>query len=97
MRRYNLTMKKKYQIKTKYGVFEALIWLDKREKVYFVSVPAFPGVLTEAQSLAEGKKYAGEVIELQCLAAFDEGKIIVDDTKQAHGKLVRSGALSVVA
>jgi len=90
-------MKRKYQIKTKYGVFEALIWLDKREKVYFVSVPAFPGVLTEARSLAEAKKYASEVIELQCLAAFDDKKIVVDDRQHAHGKAIRSGAFSLMA
>lgn len=90
-------MKKKYQIKTKYGVFDALIWLGKREGVFFVSIPAFPGVLTEARSLAEAKKYASEVIELQCLAAFEERNIVVDDRKQAHGKVVRSGIFSVAA
>ncbi len=90
-------MRKRYPIKTKYGEFQAVIWLDKTEEVYFVSVPAFPDVLTEARTLAEAKRYAVEVIELQSLAALEQGKIIVDDTKRIHGKLVRSGALSVVA
>ncbi len=58
-------MKKNYPIKTRYGVFQALIWFDKREEVYYISIPAFPGVLTEARTLAEAKKYAMEVIELQ--------------------------------
>lgn len=86
-----------YIIKTKYGTFESVVWFGKRERVYFVSVPAFPRVLTEARSLAEAKKYASEVIELQCLAAFDEKKIVVDDRMNAHGKAVRSGAFSLVA
>lgn len=90
-------MKIKYPIKTKYGAFQAMIWNDKKERVYFVSIPAFPGVLTEARNLAEAKRYASEVIELQCLAALEEGKIVVDDTKRVRGKFVRSGAFSVVA
>ena len=90
-------MKIKYSIKTRYGEFQAMIWHDKKEKVYFVSIPAFPGVLTEARTLSEAKKYAAEVIELQCLAALEEGKIVVDDTKRVRGKFVRSGAFSVVA
>ena len=95
--RYNGFMKKKYLIKTAYGDFYALIWFDKRDKVYFVSIPTFPGVLTEARSLAEAKKYASEVVELQCLSALDEKKIIVDDTKRVHGKFARSGTFSIVA
>ncbi len=89
-------MKKKYLIKTRYGDFYALIWFSARDKVYFVSIPAFPSILTEGLSLREAKKYAGEVIELQCLAALDERKIIVDDTKRVHGKFARSGTFSVV-
>lgn len=90
-------MKQKYLIKTKYGDFYALVWFSKREKVHFVSIPAFPGILTEARSLTEAKKYAGEVIELQCLAALDEKKIIVDDTRRVYGRLVHAGAFSVTA
>lgn len=68
-------MKKKYLIKTKYGEYYTLIWYGSRERVYFVSVPAFPGVLTEARTLSEAKKYAAEVIELQYLATIDQGKL----------------------
>ena len=90
-------MKKKYLIKTTYGDFYALIWLDKREKIYFISAPAFPGVLTEARTLTEAKKYAEEVITLECLSALDDKKIIVDDTRRVHGKFARSGTFSVNA
>jgi len=89
-------MKKKYLIKTKYGEFYALIWFGLKEKVYFVSIPAFPGVLTEARTIAEAKKYAADVIELQTLAAIDEGKLVVDDTRRIHGKRVLSGAFKVL-
>lgn len=88
-------MKKKYLIKTAYGDFYALIWLDKRGKVYFVSIPAFSGILTEASSLTEAKKYAAEIITLQCRAATDEKKIVVDDTKRVYGRVARSGAFSI--
>jgi predicted RNase H-like HicB family nuclease len=94
---YNENMKIKYPIKTKYGEFQAMIWRDKKERVYFVSIPAFPGVLTEARTLAEAKKYAREVIELQSLEALDGGKILVDDTMRVYGKAVRAGAFSVTA
>ena len=90
-------MKRKYLIATKYGRFNALIWFGKRNKVYFISIPAFPGVLTEARSLSESKKYAKEVIELQCIAALDRKKILVDDTKQIYGRFARSGVFSIVA
>lgn len=89
--------KEKYLIKTKYGEYYVLIWFDVREKVYFVSIPAFPGVLTEAHSIAEAKKYAADVIELQCLAAIDEGKFVVDDARRIYGKRIHSGALEIFA
>lgn len=89
--------KAKYLIKTKYGEYYVLIWFGVREKVYFVSIPAFPGVLTEARSIAEAKRYAADVIELQCLAAIDEGKLVVDDARRIYGKRVHSGALEIFA
>lgn len=89
--------KEKYLIKTKYGEYYALIWFGVKEKVYFVSVPAFPNVLTEARSIAEAKKYAADVIELQCLAAVDEGKLVIDDTRRIYGKRIYSGALKIFA
>jgi predicted RNase H-like HicB family nuclease len=85
----------KYLIETRYGSFYATIAYSARDKVHFVSIPAFPGVLTEARSLTEAKKFAKEVIELQCLAALDDGKMVVDDTRQVHGRFVRAGVLAV--
>jgi len=82
-------------IETRYGSFYAVIAYSTRDKVYFVSIPAFLGVMTEAHSLAEAKKFAKEVIELQCLAALDDGKIVIDDTRQVHGRFVRAGALAI--
>ncbi len=89
--------KEKYLIKTKYGEYYAIIWFGIREKVYFISIPAFPGVLTEARSIAEAKRYAADVIELQCLAVIDEGKLVVDDTRKIYGKQVSPGALKIFA
>ena len=90
-------MKKMIPTKTKYGEFRAAVEYSKRDGVYFVSAPAFPGVLTEARTLAEAKRYAREVIELQCMAAFDEGKVVIDDTNHVYGSrsLVRSGVAIV--
>jgi len=82
-------------IETRYGSFYAVIAYSARDKVYFVSIPAFPGVMTEARSLPEAKKFAKEVIELQCLAALDEKKIVIDDTRHVHGHFARAGALAV--
>ncbi len=84
-------------IETRYGSYYATIVYSKRDKVYFISIPAFPGILTEALSLSEANKFAKEVIELQCLAALEEGKIIIDDTRLAHGRLVRSGVLALAS
>lgn len=84
-------------IETRYGSFFMVVKFSARDKVYFISLPAFPGVTTEARSTQEAKKFAKEVIELQCMAALDDGKIIIDDTRRVHGRYVRSGALALVA
>ena len=84
-------------VETRYGSFYATVVYNAREKVYFVSVQAFPGIITEARSRAEAKKFAKEIIELQCLAALDDGKIVIDDTRRVHGRFVRSGALALAA
>ena len=89
-------MKKKHLIKTKYGDFFSLIWYGAREKVYFVEIPAFPGVLTEARTMTEAKKYAAEVIELQVLAAMDDGKMVVDNAKKVYGRKIFAGAFKVL-
>lgn len=88
-------MKSKHLIETRYGSFYATIAYSARDKVYFVSISAFPGVLTEARSLSEARKFAKEVIELQCLAALDDEKIVIDDTRQVYGRFVRAGAVAV--
>lgn len=92
-------MKEKFLVKTKYGGFYATAEYSKREKLYYISAPAFPGVLTSAWSMVQVKRYASEIIELQCLAAFDEGKVVIDDTNHIYGtrKLVRPGVAVVVA
>ena len=82
-------------MKTKYGVVDAHIWLDKRDHKYFVTIPAFPGVMTEARSLAEAKKYAGEILALECLEAIEQGKLVVDNTRRVYGTSVRPGAVSI--
>ena len=89
--------KMKYLIKTKYGEYYALVWFGIREKVYFVSIPAFPDILTEARSITEAKKYAADVIELQCLAAVEEGKLVIDDTRRIYGKRIYPGTLKIFA
>lgn len=87
----------KYLIETKYGSFYARIVQNKRDGVFAVSIPAFPDVATEGRNLAEAKKYAKEVIELQCLAALDDKKLVIDDLHHAYGTYARSGTLTVVA
>ena len=84
-------------IETKYGSFYAKITYSSRDRVYFVTIPTFPGVMTEAKTLPVAKRYAKEIIELQCLDALDENKIVIDDTHRAYGKLARSGPLVVFA
>jgi len=81
-------------IETRYGSFYATIAYSARDKVYFVTIPAFPGVMTEARSLTKAKRFAKEVIELQCLAALGDGKMVIDDTRQVHGRFVRAGVLA---
>ena len=84
-------MQKPYLIKTKYGEFRAVIRRDPKEKVYFVSIPAFPGTLTEARTLTEAKKYAAEVITLHALDALEADKFVIDDTRRIYGKHIRPG------
>jgi predicted RNase H-like HicB family nuclease len=86
----------KYLIETRFGSFYANI-VRKNPKVLLVTIPAFLDVVTEGRTLAEAKKYAREVIELQCLAALDDNKLIIDDLHRAHGKFARSGTLTVSA
>ncbi|MEK7628690.1 MAG: hypothetical protein AAB421_04730 [Patescibacteria group bacterium] len=78
-------MKEKFFVKTRYGEFRAVADYSKKDKVYHVHAPAFPGILTNADTLGEAKRYAREIIELQCLAAFDDGKVVIDDMNRIFG------------
>jgi len=60
-------MQKLCPIKTTCGEFQAAIRYDPTENLYFVSIPAFPGTLTEARTLTEAKQYAKEVVTLHVL------------------------------
>jgi len=88
---------RQYLIETKYGSFYAVIVIIKKDKIFRVTVAAFPDVMTEARTLSEAKRYAREIIELQCVAALEDKKLVIDDLRQAHGKYARAGTFNVVA
>ena len=79
-------MKKIYSIATKYGVWNADIWYDKRDKAYLVEVPSLNRAATFGKSLAEAKYMAQDLIELLCTVAFDKGKVVIDDTQRLVGR-----------
>jgi len=79
-------MKKRYAIKTKYGVFNAAIWFDRADKLYLVEVQSFDKTMTQGSSLADAKYMAKDLIELLCEVAFDDGKMVVDDEGHISGK-----------
>ena len=79
-------MKKKYLIKTKYGIFNALIWYDRSDKLYLVEVPSFQKTMTQGSTLADAKYMANDLIEGLCEIAFDDGKIVIDDIGHIVGK-----------
>ncbi len=84
-------MKKTYSIRTKYGLFRAFIWQDKRDKFYLVEVPSFDKAMTQGYTLAEAKEMAADLINLLCEDAMDNGKVVIDDNRRvfARGKLAR--------
>lgn len=94
-------MKKSYSVKTKYGIFQALIWQDKHNKLYLVEVPSFERAMTQGSTLAEAKRMAVDLINLLSLSAIeDEGKVVIDDTRHVYGKgkmATKSGPVSIVA
>jgi len=97
--RYNKNMvaKNRYLIATRFGSFYARIVERKREGIFSVSIPAFSNVMTEGRTLTEAKKFAAEVIELQCHAALDDHKLVIDDLRHAYGKYARAGTFNVSA
>ena len=93
-------MKKVYPIETKYGVWNALIWYDKKDKAYLVEVPSFNGAATFGKSLTEAKYMAEDLIELLCTVAFDKNQVVIDDTRHVvgRGKAAHiSGAVKILA
>ena len=93
-------MKKFYTIKTKFGFFRVRIWQDRLDKIYLVEVPSFNDAMTQGYTLAEAKFMAGDLINLLCEVALDEGKIVIDDTRRvyARGKLARkTGPVAITA
>lgn len=93
-------MKKRYSIQTKYGTFQAVIWYDKRDKLYLVEVPDFDRTMTQGASLADAKRMAADLIELLSEEALDQGKVIIDSGRHvyARGKLAKqSGPVGLVA
>ncbi len=93
-------MKKIYPIKTKYGIWNALIWYDKKDKAFLVEIPSFNNAATFGGSLAEAKYMAQDLIELLSVVAFDKGQILIDDTSHVivRDKTARiSGAVKVFA
>ena len=79
-------MKKKYPIKTRYGVFNALIWYDRSDKLYLVEVSSFQKTMTQGSTLADAKYMANDLIEGLCEIAFDDGKVVIDDYGHIAGK-----------
>ena len=91
-------MKKSYSIKTKYGIFQALIWQDRRDKFYLVEVPSFDRAMTQGHTLVEAKEMAQDLINILCETALDEGKVVIDDTRRvyARGKMaIKTGPVSL--
>lgn len=82
-------MKKKYHIKTKYGVFQVSIWYDKRDKAFLVETVGFDKTATFGRTLAEAKKMAKELIELLVESVLDEGNIVVDSMMHVVGKKLK--------
>ncbi len=92
-------MKRIYTIKTKYGTWSARIWYDSSDKAYLVEVPSFNNAVTFGESLTEAKRMAQDLIELLCVVAFDDGKVVIDDERSVfgRGKLARiSGTATLV-
>lgn len=81
-----VSMRKKYPIKTKYGIFSAAIWRDTRDNVYLAEVAAFNNAITQGGSIVEAKKMAADLIELLAEEALQEGKAIIDGNKRLYAR-----------
>ena len=91
--------KQTFSIKTKYGSFQARIWHETGEKLYLVEVPSFDNSMTQGSSLTEAKRMAKDLIELLSEAAFDDGKVVVDEDQRiaGRGKLARISGPATIA
>ena len=85
---------KQFTIDTKHGSYRVEIRRDEKEGTYRVRVPAFPELATFGTSLADAKRMAKDIIELHCDCLVDEGKLIIDDTGRAAGRLPKSRVLA---
>ncbi len=82
-------------IKTKTGVWQTLIWLDKKDKVYIAKTKHLPGVVTFGKTINEAKRMAKDAIELYCECEIEDGKILIDDERRVVGKLPPARVLSL--
>ncbi len=66
-------MKKKMNVKTKFGIYECLFETNAPEKGYTATVPKLKGVVTCGDTLNEAKIMAKEAIELHCDCLLQRG------------------------
>ena len=77
-----------------------MIWYDRIDKLFLVEVPSFDKTMTQGSTLADAKYMAKDLIELLCEVAFDDGKVVVDDSGSVagRGKIAKiSGPVSIQA
>lgn len=87
--------KKEFQISTKHGTFRVFIWWDDRDKAYLVKAVNLPEVVTFGTSLVDAKRMAKDALELYCLCAIDEGKLVIDDEGKIVGERPRARVISL--
>ena len=77
-------MKKKYPIKTEYGIFEAVFEPEPDMGGYMVTVPKRPDVVSWGKNLAHAKRMAKEAIECSV-----EGSVLIAAEKEGIVSLRR--------
>ncbi|MBI2639467.1 MAG: type II toxin-antitoxin system HicB family antitoxin [Candidatus Sungbacteria bacterium] len=82
--------KREFTIQTRNGTYKVLIWRDAKEGVYLVKGISLPEVATFGKTLTEAKKMAKDAIEIYCDCVIEDGKIVVDETRKAVGRLPKS-------
>ena len=88
--------KRTFNIRTKHGSYQVVIWLDKKDNAYLVKGISLPEVVTCGINLAEAKRMAKDALELYCDCSIAEGKIVVDDQRKVFGQLPDSRVISLV-